>query len=182
MLTADQGAESIELTCGLAEEVIRTFGEVRLRVFGTSMLPSILPGDLLSIHRASLNDISPGEVVLFLQKGRLFVHRVVDRKVAATADNRGESCLVTRGDCMGHDDPPVSSAELLGRVVSVERDNRRVELRAHGSNRLIVRLLGASGRVTYLYARLAAYWWIISFRFFPRGFLKGFLGEAKCRA
>ena len=80
-----QGIASIELACGLAEEVVRAFGEVRLRVFGTSMAPSILPGDLVLIQRASLDEILPGQVVLFLQRGRLFVHRVVDRKIAATA-------------------------------------------------------------------------------------------------
>jgi len=158
MPTDDQGNTSIELACGLAEEVVRTFGELRLRVFGTSMVPSILPGDLVSIRRASLRDISPGEVVLFLQKGRLFVHRVVDRKMAATADTPGESCLITRGDRLRHDDPPVTSPELLGRVVSVERDNRKVELLARGPNHLIVRLLQTSDRMTYLYLRLAACW------------------------
>ena len=107
------------------------FGEVRLRVFGTSMVPSILPGDLVLIQRAGLHEISPGEVVLFLQKGRLFVHRVVDRKVVATAGRPEESCLITRGDRLRHEDPPVSSPELLGRVVSIERDNRKIELRAH---------------------------------------------------
>jgi signal peptidase I len=170
MPTDDQGDISTELACGLAEEVVRTFGEVRLRVFGTSMVPSILPGDLVSIHRASMNDVSPGEVVLFLQKGRLFVHRVVDRKAAATADNRGESCLMTRGDRLRHDDPPVSSSELLGRVVSIERGNRKVELLATGSNQPIARLLQSSDRATYLYLRLAACWRTI--------FLRG----AKCRA
>jgi len=170
MLTDDQGNVSTELACGLAEEVVRTFGEVRLRVFGTSMVPSILPGDLVSIHRASLNEIFPGEVVLFLRKGRLFVHRVVDRKVAATADSPGESCLITRGDRLRRDDPPVSSSELLGRVVSIERDNRKVELPAMGSNQPIARLLQSSDRVTSLYLRLAACWRTI--------FLRG----AKCRA
>ena len=158
MLTIDPGNASIEVACGLTEEVVRNFGAVRLRVFGTSMVPSILPGDLVSIHRACLNDISPGEVVLFLQRGRLFVHRVVDRKVAATSGGSVEPCLVTRGDRLRHDDSPVSSPELLGRVVSIERDNRKVELPAIGSNQPILRLLRSSDRVTYLYLRLAACW------------------------
>jgi signal peptidase I len=165
-----QGNASIELACGLAEEVVRTFGEVRLRVFGTSMVPFILPGDLVLIQRASLDEILPGQVVLFLQKGRLFVHRVVDRKVAVTAGRPEVSCLITRGDRLRHEDPPVSSLELLGRMVSIERDTRKVELIAHGSNRLIVRLLQSSDRVTYLYLRLAAAW---------RNF---FLRRAKCPA
>jgi signal peptidase I len=170
MLTDSQRNASSELACGLAGEVVRTFGEVRLRVFGTSMVPSILPGDLVSIHRASLQDISPGEVVLFLRKGRLFVHRVVDRKVMAATDIPEESCLITRGDRLRQNDPPVSSPELLGRVVSIERDNRKVELLSSGSNRLIVRLLQSSDRVTYLYLRLAAGWRAL------------FLRRAKCRA
>jgi signal peptidase I len=170
MRADDQGNASIEMACGLAEEVVRSFGEVRLRVFGTSMVPSILPGDLVLIQRASLHEISPGEVVLFLQKGRLFVHRVVGRKVAATEGSPEESCLITRGDRLRHEDPPVTSSELLGRVVSIERDTRKVELIAHGSTRPIVRLLQSSDRVTYHYLRFAAAW---------RNF---FLRRAKCQA
>ena len=134
------------------------------------MAPSILPGDLVLIQRANLDEISPGDVVLFLQKGRLFVHRVVDRKVAATAGCPEGSCLITRGDRLRHEDPPVTSSELLGRVVSLERDNRKVELSAVGSKHPIVRLLRSSDHVTYLYLRLGAAW---------RNF---FLRRAKCQA
>lgn len=158
MLADRQGNASIELACGLAEEVVRNFGELRLRVFGTSMVPSILPGDLVFIHRANLNEISPGEIVLFLQNGRLFVHRVVNRKVAGTPGGGEEPCLITRGDRLRHDDPPVSSSELLGRVISIERDNRKVELLANGSNGPIVRLLRSSDQATSIYLRLAVRW------------------------
>jgi hypothetical protein len=48
----------------LAEGVLRTFGEVRLGALGTSMAPSILPGDCLSVQRAALDERSLGEVVL----------------------------------------------------------------------------------------------------------------------
>jgi signal peptidase I len=170
MLADRQGNTSIEVACGLAEEVVRIFGEVRLRVFGTSMVPSILPGDLVSVHRADLHDISPAEVVLFLQNGRLFVHRVVDRKVVAIAEGPEELCLITRGDRLRADDPPVCSAELLGRVVSIERDCRKVELLANGSNRLIIRLLQSSDHATSLYLRLTTCWRTL------------FLRRAKCQA
>jgi signal peptidase I len=170
MLIGRGGNASVELACGLAEEVVRTFGEVRLRVSGTSMVPSILPDDLVSIHPASLREISPGEVVVFLQKGRFVVHRVVDRKEAAGTVGPEGMRLITRGDRLRHDDPPVSSLELLGRVVAIERDNRKVKLPATGSNRSIVRLLRASDRVTYLYLRLVACWRTV------------FLRRAKCQA
>jgi len=154
----------------LVEEVVRSFGKVRLRVLGTSMAPAMLPGDLVSVRRAAPDEISAGEVVLFLQNGRLFVHRVVSRNVVSAAGNTEEPCLITRGDRLRHDDPPVSSRELLGRVVCIERDNRNIELAPDGSNSLFARLLRASDRATYLYLRLGACWRTLLF------------WGAKCRA
>jgi len=142
----------------LVEDVVRSFGEVRLRILGTSMVPAMLPGDLVSVRRAGLDEISEGEVVLFFQNGRLCVHRVVGRNVVSAAGNTKEPCLIARGDRLRHDDPPVSSKELLGRVVSIERDNHNIELAPHGSNSLLARLLRASDRATYLYLRLSACW------------------------
>jgi signal peptidase I len=160
MATGGHGNASIELACGLAGEIVRDFGEVRLCAFGTSMAPSILPGDLLVIQKAGIDEISPGEVVLFSREGRLFIHRVADRKVSFTAESLEESILITRGDRLCQDDPPVSSRELLGRVVCLERGRRKIELlaRPDGSRGWMVRQLRASDRATYLYLRLAACW------------------------
>jgi len=159
----------MELACGLTEEVIRNFGEVRLRVYGTSMVPSILPGDLVLIQQATLNEISQGEIVLFLRTGRLFVHRVVSQSAKSTVEGIEEAFLITRGDRLLEDDAPVCPSELLGRVVCVERDNRKIELKPVGSNRLLLRLLQSSDRVTSVYLRLAFYWRSI------------ILGRAKCQ-
>jgi signal peptidase I len=111
---------STTLGCDLAREVVRTFGEVRLRVFGTSMLPCVLPGDLISVQRAKLSEISPGEIVLYLRDGGLFAHRVVAR-----AGSLDDPCLVTRGDRLSCNDPLVSSSELLGRVTSIQTGDGR---------------------------------------------------------
>jgi signal peptidase I len=157
--------------CGLAGDIVRTFGEVRLRVFGTSMVPSILPGDLISIQRASLSEISSGEIVLYSREGRLFAHRVVAR--AGTQD---DPRLITRGDRLSYSDPPVSSSELLGRVTSIQSADRRglrqiqPAARLSAWEQLILRVLRTSDRATYLYLRLEGYW---------RSF---FSGRAACQA
>jgi len=156
MQTDGQGNASMEMACGLAEEVVRTFGEVRLRVFGTSMVPAILPGDLVTIRRASLDEVIPGEAVLFLQKGRLFVHRVLARRTITGPENSNRTYLITRGDRLKHYDRPVSSEELLGRVVSIERDNREINLGSHAPTSALARLLRASDHMTYLYVRFSA--------------------------
>jgi signal peptidase I len=149
------GNVSTTLACGLAGEVVRTFGEVRLRVFGTSMVPSILPGDVIFVRHAGLFEMSPGEIVLYSREGRLFAHRVVTR-----AGSPERPFLITRGDRLYHTDPPVSSSELLGRVNFIERRQKRFRPATGLSiwRRKIVLLLRSSDRVTYLYLRLAAGW------------------------
>ncbi len=150
------GRENVAATlaCGLTGEIVRTFGEVRLRVFGTSMVPAILPGDLISVQRAGIPEISIGEIVLYSRDGRLFAHRVVG--AARLSD---EPRLITRGDRLRYDDSAVSSAELVGRVTCVQRGGAKVELSAwHGEwTRPLIRLLRASDFATNLYVRIVMF-------------------------
>jgi signal peptidase I len=145
----------------LVEEIVRSFGEVRLRVLGTSMAPAVLPGDVVCVRLAKLDEVSVGEIVLFSRRGRFFVHRVVSRCAAPVTP-----CLITRGDRLGHDDPPVNASEFLGRVVSIERGHCKVGIAGSRPNRLMTRLLRFSDGVTFLYVRLMAGWWNL---FLPRG-------------
>ena len=162
---------STTLACGLAGEIVRTFGGVRLRVFGTSMVPSILPGDLISVQRADLSEISPGEIVLYSREGRLFAYRVVD-----LVGSRGDRRLLTRGDRLSHNDPLVSGSELLGRVTCIQTGDGRGQRRIRPATpesvwgRIIIRILRTSDRATYLYLRLAGYLPTL------------FSGRADCRA
>ena len=100
--------------CDLALEGLRSFGEVRLRASGVSMLPTLLPGDLLVIRRASHDEISGGDIVLYRRNDSLFIHRVLESAPAR---------LITGGDSMATPDPE-GPIELLGKVASVERNGR----------------------------------------------------------
>jgi signal peptidase len=139
----------------LAAEVARTFGSLRLRVTGTSMMPAVQPGDVLSVGRVNLLEASPGEIVLFARGERLFAHRIVDR-----GGGSDHPYLVTRGDRVLDHDPPVFQSELLGRVISIERGRSRVRPRPwlDSPNRLLGRLLRSSDRATDLFVRLTALW------------------------
>jgi hypothetical protein len=106
-----------ELARRLLSQVLNQCGEARIRVSGTSMLPSIRPADVLHIRSVDISAVQPDEVILFEVGRRLFAHRVV------RAESRGlERVLITRGDMHSHDDPPVTEAQLLGRVAAQLRD------------------------------------------------------------
>lgn len=139
------------LTCDLVGEVVQTFGHARLRVTGTSMVPAVRPGDLLSIERATLNEISQGEIVLFAREDRLFAHRVVEK-----ANGPHELHLITCGDRLLQNDPPVSATELFGRVTSIQRGKQILPANQVSAMQLFLGpLLRSSDRATYLFLRLA---------------------------
>ncbi len=98
--------------CRLAIEVLQRFGEIRLRVTGSSMLPALWPGDVLTIERVEVSEVCPQDLVLFARDNRLFVHRLL--ALSSTG-------VLTGGDALSAPDPPVSGEELLGRVISITR-------------------------------------------------------------
>jgi signal peptidase I len=108
------------LQCELAGEILRTSGTLRLRVTGWSMLPTLWPGDTLTVEQTSSEAVAPGDIVLFARDRRFFVHRVIEKK-------SGDQGIQTRGDAMPQMDPPVSNRELLGRVVSIVRNGKCIE-------------------------------------------------------
>ena len=135
----------------LAAEVVSSFGQVCLRVNGSSMLPSVWPGDTLTICRTDMATVRPGQIVLFRCNGWLLAHRVVGK-----VGRRGEQFLITRGDSLSRVDPPVSSEELLGTVIV--RRGRRITPRLHLTfyERALSFILRHSERATNLLVRLHA--------------------------
>ena len=116
-----QGGQEELLTTAapaLIADVLRRFGNARLRVAGASMLPAIRPRDVLFVERRAIQQIQIGDIVLFALDDRLFAHRVVRRDV----DEAGAPTLVTRGDTHRDEDLPIASNQLLGQVLTVTRN------------------------------------------------------------
>jgi signal peptidase len=111
--------EPSQMKFDLVIDVLRSAGEAKLAVGGSSMLPSIWPGDLLEIHRVPAADLAVDDVVVFARANRLVVHRVLSLN-----RERDEVVLITRGDRSPRSDSPVSTSELLGKVKTIQRGGR----------------------------------------------------------
>ena len=96
----------------LAAEVLTSGGVIRLQAWGTSMLPSIWPGDVVSVEHKAAQEIVPGDIVLVVRPGRFFLHRLIEKH---------NSGWVTRGDSLPQNDEPVAEAEVLGKVSLIHR-------------------------------------------------------------
>lgn len=132
----------------LAAEALRLSGEVRLVGLGSSMLPAIFPGDTLIVRRETARSARRGDILLCFRQGRFCAHRLVDKR-----KEKGGISLITRGDALGTNDPPVAEDELLGRVTAVVRHGKRTELRGRlaARERLLQQALrSSSGALKWL--------------------------------
>ena len=102
--------------CSLATEVLQSTGTLRIRALGSSMLPTLWPGDQVTIEFRKFEQVRPGDIVLCLRNERFFLHRAVSK---VTTGN--EELLLTRGDSMPGNDPPVRRTEVLGMVTGIQR-------------------------------------------------------------
>jgi len=104
--------------CSLAAEVLLRRGILTLKAFGTSMLPTLWPGDVVAIQSCDFNEAAAGDIVLCMRDGRFYLHRLTKKT------SPGNNLLLTRGDSMPAPDPPVIASEVLGKVTEIRRGHR----------------------------------------------------------
>ena len=96
----------------LAAEVLSAGHTIRLQAQGTSMLPSIWPGDVLSIEPRPAHALVPGDIVLVAKQSRFFVHRLIEK---------GNAWWITRGDSLPQVDEPATEVQVLGKVYLIHK-------------------------------------------------------------
>jgi hypothetical protein len=103
----------------LVGELLRCCGSVQLRAWGASMLPTLWPGDLLTIRTVLPEELAPGQIVLVTRDDRFFIHRLIEQRKV-----QDRFFWITKGDAVPNSDLPVAESELLGRVASIQRGGR----------------------------------------------------------
>ena len=121
--------------CQLIADVVGSFGEVRVKVTGSSMIPAIWPGDVVVVHRSDGVELKPGEIVLSMREEKLVAHRIV---------YICDDSVITRGDTLYSDDPPIGKSEIVGRVICLIRYGRRVHLKQSAWQRISTYILRRS--------------------------------------
>lgn len=117
----DTGWDEPELTKALIDEMLAHGVRIRVKGRGFSMYPFIQTGDMLLIEPKTAAELKIGDLVLFRRSsGMTIVHRLIKRN--------GSESLITRGDGLWYNDPPILPEQVLGRVIEVERNGHRRRL------------------------------------------------------
>ena len=101
---------------------------VRLTLTTTSMAPFLLPGDRLLLATVAVESLVVGDLVAIAARPCPLVHRMV-----AAPGRRGGQRVVTKGDAGTTFDRQFPPEAILGRVVSVQRNDKVLPLAAHNA-------------------------------------------------
>lgn len=109
----------------LSKDVLARGACLRFLARGGSMRPLIRDGDILEIQPIEVAEVRVGDVIFFRgHRGNMLAHRLVRR----TQAENGETTLIAKGDSASRFDRPVRPDQLFGKVVSIERQGKRVDL------------------------------------------------------
>jgi signal peptidase I len=109
----------------IAREILVSGHSLQFRARGGSMRPLIRDGDLLEIAPLQPNQLSRGDILLYQHSSsQLLVHRLVG--IEKTGQ---QTRLLMQGDAVVHTDGWSTSEQVLGRVVSIHRANRKISLK-----------------------------------------------------
>ena len=134
-------------------EALNQHGRIFLCVHGTSMQPWMRPKDIALIRQISIENVRCGDVVLFRRENHLLVHRIVEKRGSLNAAQ-----LFSKGDAHPTSDGVVQEQELLGRVMRICRNGRRIDLDAPRQLALglFISQLSLHSRLWYPLAKFAA--------------------------
>lgn len=146
-------AERVASCCELVADVLRESGEVKLKLYGTSMLPAVWPGDMVTVRCCSHNDLRPGQILMYRGEGIVTAHRLLQIR---------RRQLILRGDSLPCCDPPVDVERVLGKVTAISREGRPVSSEQTILQRATAFAIRRSELCRYLTLRLGADVWSFS--------------------
>lgn len=101
---------SDELQVDAIARTLKGGGPAKVRLYGRSMMPMLLPGALLEFDPVDPAACRPGDVVLVRRGDVLTAHRWV---------GGARDAWVLQGDALARPDPPVTDEQVLGRARGV---------------------------------------------------------------
>ncbi|MFC1948182.1 signal peptidase I [Chloroflexota bacterium] len=114
-------SDAISYSDVLTQEVLKSGFSVYLKGRGSSMYPFVRTGDLLLIEPRKPTELKIGDIIFYRRTVDLYVaHRLVRKKDSQT--------LVTKGDNLDYYDVPISLSQVLGIVVSIQRNGRYLKM------------------------------------------------------
>ena len=123
-LTQPSSVSSNNLLLDLSTELLGRGKRVRFKAPGRSMYPAIRENEAITVEPIKPRDVKVGDIILYRSGESLVAHRVIRIEKGEGSASR----FILREDTWGTLDEPVEAEQILGKVVSVERAGRNIDL------------------------------------------------------
>ena len=111
----------------ICTELLHQGHQIKFKAPGDSMYTTICDGDLITVEPIKPAAVIVGDIVLYHHENGVVAHRVVNIQAPQSSVPSTQHLFLLRGDAAINDDAPVSSEQILGKVVSIERNGRRID-------------------------------------------------------
>ncbi len=118
-----------KLFLNISAELLGSGYSIEFQATGNSMHPTIKDGEMITVQPLPISDIKAGDVVLYRNQTGVIAHRVVRVE---------RDQLILRGDASQTFDAPVDAHQILGKVISTTRADKKITLNKRGSKFLHV--------------------------------------------
>jgi signal peptidase I len=108
----------------ISTELLSRGYSIRFRPGGHSMHPTIRDGEVVTVSPVDARMVKRGDILFYRSEHGVIAHRVVRIREEKSA----QRVFILRGDASHSCDEPVRAEQVLGRVISVERDGRKIDL------------------------------------------------------
>jgi signal peptidase I len=114
------------------EELLRKGHKIKFRAPGRSMHPTIYDGDIITVEPVQTDAVRVGDILLYRTGENVIAHRVIairNRDPLTQSAGLNPQCLFfLRGDASRFSDEPVRPESILGKVISIDRNDFCMDL------------------------------------------------------
>lgn len=95
---------------------------IKVKIVDKGMMPTINMGDIVEVVPVHTSNLKAGALVFFRQNEVFMVRRIIE----TVYSGRGE--FKVKGDNQTDPEPMVPAGNVLGKVITIERDGQRIEM------------------------------------------------------
>ena len=116
---------------------------IKVKIMDKGMMPTMNIGDIAEIMPVHTSNLKPNNVIFFRQNETFVVRRILECIYSGSGEFRA------KGDNQTEPEPLVTASQILGKVISIERDGQRIELEKTLSSALgqLNKKFGGAGNV-----------------------------------
>lgn len=106
----------------IGEELLKEGITLKVTAGGLSMFPFLRKGDIIYFKKQKTENYKKGDIIVFKTSEKFIAHRLIKLK-----NEKNKIMVICKGDSLLKYDKAFPVNQILGKVISVERNDKKVD-------------------------------------------------------